>query len=51
MLGSHRDTFRRRYNYSLLDLPLPISSNSFLHYVDLPHYTSLTKTTRGLGCL
>jgi hypothetical protein len=46
------EVLAKRYDYSPLDLPLPpISSNSFLHYLDQPHCASLAETTRWLGFL
>ena len=40
------------YEYSPLDLPLPpMSSNSFLHYLENPYCESLLKTTRWSACL
>ena len=40
------------YEYAPLDLPLPpITSNSFLHYLENPRCESLLKTTRWSTCL
>ncbi|KAF4628716.1 hypothetical protein G7Y89_g9432 [Cudoniella acicularis] len=48
----HTEVHAKRYDYSPLDLPLPpITSNSFLHYLSNPSCTSLTRTSRWLGCL
>ncbi|KAE9365777.1 hypothetical protein N431DRAFT_472372 [Stipitochalara longipes BDJ] len=42
----------KRYEYSPLDLPLPpITSNSFMHYLENPECESLQRTSRWLGCL
>lgn len=42
----------KRYEYSPLDLPLPpITSNSFLHYLENPECESLKRTKRWLSCL
>lgn len=46
------EVLAKRYDYSPLDLPIPpISSNSFLHYLDQPRCASLARTTRWLGFL
>lgn len=46
------EVLARRYQYSPLDLPLPpITSNSFLHYLEHPECESLVKTSRWLSCL
>jgi hypothetical protein len=46
------EVLAKRYDYSPLDLPLPpITSNSFLHYLENPKCVSLTRTTRWLNCL
>ncbi|CAG8949961.1 hypothetical protein HYFRA_00004293 [Hymenoscyphus fraxineus] len=42
----------KHYEYSPLDLPLPpITSNSFLHYLENPDCESLKRTKRWLSCL
>lgn len=42
----------KRYEYSPLNLPLPpITSNSFMHYLENPECESLKRTSRWLGCL
>jgi hypothetical protein len=46
------EVLQKRYEYSPLDLPLPpITSNSFLHYLENPQCESLKRTSRWLGCL
>jgi len=46
------EVLAKRYDYSPLDLPLPpITSNSFLHYLQNPECESLTRTSRWLSCL
>jgi hypothetical protein len=46
------EVLAKRYDYSPLDLPIPpITSNSFLHYLEHPECESLTKTSRWLSCL
>ncbi|CAG8978622.1 hypothetical protein HYALB_00013222 [Hymenoscyphus albidus] len=42
----------KHYEYSPIDLPLPpITSNSFLHYLENPDCESLKRTKRWLSCL
>jgi hypothetical protein len=46
------EVYAKRYDYSPLDLPLPpITSNSFLHYLENPECEFLTRTSRWLNCL
>jgi hypothetical protein len=46
------EVIAKRYDYSPLDLPLPpITSNSFLHYLEHPECESLVRTSRWLSCL
>lgn len=46
------EVLAKRYDYSPLDLPLPpITSNSFLHYIENPDCESLRRTSRWLSCL
>jgi hypothetical protein len=47
-----KEVLKKRYEYAPLNLPLPpITSNSFIHYMEYPDCPSLARTNKWLGCL